>query len=639
MNKRILAISIAVGLAAGCSSDSTVHKDETSEVREQQQAQSEVFRTIVDQSKPGQGEVQKRRLPESLDVDQSQAPVMVDAVEEERFSRQEQIIRPRREDDHAQGPVGRSAEPQDKRAAELAANQAAASMKLSRDHAVTSVAPPPASIRHASEPLYREQYEHPGDYRVTRASDNPVSTFSIDVDTGAYTNARRWLTRGSLPPEDAVRVEEFINYFDYDYERPSRRDTPFVVETEVAPSPWNADSHLLRIGIQGYEVPKHELPASNLVFLVDVSGSMHSPDKLPLLKQSLGMLTRQLDASDCISIVVYAGASGVVLNPTPGNHKAHIINALNRLEAGGSTNGAAGLELAYQMARQNFKPNGVNRVILATDGDFNVGQASTTELIDMIQRQRDAGIALTTLGFGTGNYNDHMLEQLADEGNGNHAYIDRLSEAQKVLNQELSSTLLTIASDVKIQLEFNPQTVAEYRLIGYENRALNEEDFNNDKVDAGEIGAGHRVTALYELSLRGADGQRLPERRYSENRDESSNNRRGHAAELAHLRIRYKKPGSTRSRLIESPIMTRHVMHDLDQASDDFRFAAAVAAFGQKLRGGRYLESWGYSDISELASQARGHDPFGYRGEFLQLVSLAEALDPGQSVARRVEAD
>jgi len=345
-------------------------------------------------------------------------------------------------------------------------------------------------IRHAVEPLYRENYQHIETQNIFRVANDPVSTFSIDVDTGAYSNMRRWLNQGQLPPEDAVRVEEFINYFSYDYPLPQNKQVPFQVSTEIAPTPWNANTRLLRIGIQGYKVPKAQLPASNLVFLIDVSGSMSSSDKLPLLQQALTMLVGQLDARDSISMVVYAGASGVVLPPTHGNRKADILAALQQLRAGGSTNGAAGIQLAYQLAQQNFIPNGINRVILATDGDFNVGLASTEELIDLIQRKRKAGIALTTLGFGSGNYNDHLLEQLADEGNGNYAYIDRLSEAQKVLTEELSSTLLTIAKDVKIQIEFNPAQVSEYRLIGYENRMLNEEDFANDKVDAGEIGAG-----------------------------------------------------------------------------------------------------------------------------------------------------
>jgi len=490
-----------------------------------------------------------------------------------------------------------------------------------------------SNIRQAVEPLYRENYQHPESQSVMRVTEYPVSTFSIDVDTGAYSNMRRWLNQGQLPPEDAVRVEEFINYFNYDYPLPDSTQAPFQVSTEIAPTPWNPNTRLLRIGIQGYKVPKAQLPASNLVFLIDVSGSMSSADKLPLLQQALTMLVGQLDARDSISMVVYAGASGVVLPPTRGDRKADILAALQQLQAGGSTNGAAGINLAYQMAQQNFIKNGVNRVILATDGDFNVGLASTEELIDLIQRKRKAGIALTTLGFGGGNYNDHLLEQLADEGNGNHAYIDRLSEAQKVLAEELSATLLTIAKDVKIQIEFNPARVSEYRLIGYENRMLNEEDFANDKVDAGEIGAGHRVTALYEISLTGTGGQRLPPRRYqaageaSEQGDGSFNN------ELAHLRIRYKLPDEAVSKLIESPVMDSGINA---RGSDSFNFAASVAAFGQKLRGGKYLENFSYDDIENLARNSRGRDPHGYRSEFMQLVKLAGTLDQTANVAQNV---
>jgi Ca-activated chloride channel family protein len=474
--------------------------------------------------------------------------------------------------------------------------------------------------------VYREQYQRPDDNQTFRVNDVPVSTFSIDVDTGAYSNTRRWLNQGKLPPENAVRVEELINYFDYDYEAPRQSNQPFSVATEIGVTPWNPATHLLRIGIQGYKVPKTLLPASNLVFLVDVSGSMQSNDKLPLLKQALSMLTRQLDADDSISIVVYAGASGVVLDSEPGDHNASIIAALDQLTAGGSTNGASGIRLAYQLARQNFREGGVNRVILATDGDFNVGIASTDELIDMVERQRKSGIALTTLGFGSGNYNDHMLERLADAGNGNHAYIDKLSEARKVLSEEMSATLLTIAKDVKIQVEFNPATVSEYRLIGYENRALNEEDFSNDSVDAGEIGAGHTVTALYEISLQGSNFQRLPSRRYGESENIPST-QAAHLDELAHLRIRYKLPEEQTSLLIESPILSSEVNDSPDAGSADFRFAAAVAAFGQKLRGGEYLVNWCWEDIRDAAAAARGKDSFGYRGEFLQLVSLAESHD------------
>ena len=491
-------------------------------------------------------------------------------------------------------------------------------------------------IRQANEPLYRENYQHIESQNVIRVASEPVSTFSIDVDTGAYSNMRRWLNQGQLPPEDAVRVEEFINYFNYDYPYPKNQQVPFQVSTEIAPTPWNNNTRLLRIGIQGYTVPREQLPASNLVFLMDVSGSMNSPDKLPLLKRALTMLVGQLDARDSISMVVYAGASGVVLPPTPGNRKADILTALQQLQAGGSTNGAAGIQLAYQLAQQNFISNGVNRVILATDGDFNVGLASTEELIDLIQRKRKAGIALTTLGFGTGNYNDHLLEQLADEGNGNYAYIDRLSEAKKVLADELSATLLTIAKDVKIQVEFNPALVSEYRLIGYENRKLNEEDFANDKVDAGEIGAGHRVTALYEISLTGSNGQRLPSRRYQ---SDSTNNESSNTAfrnELAHLRIRYKLPNESVSKLIQSPVMDSGINA---RGGDSFNFAAAVAAFGQKLRGGTYLENFSYDDIENLARQSRGNDSNGYRSEFMQLVSLAETLDQTANVAQNTQGE
>jgi len=490
------------------------------------------------------------------------------------------------------------------------------------------------NIRHAVEPLYRENYQHLDTQGVKRVLSDPVSTFSIDVDTGAYSNMRRWLNQGQLPPEDAVRVEEFINYFSYDYALPESKQTPFRVSTEIAPTPWNPDTRLLRIGIQGYEVPKAQLPASNLVFLIDVSGSMSSADKLPLLQQALTMLVGQLDSSDSVSMVVYAGASGVVLPPTKGDHKADILAALQQLQAGGSTNGAAGIRLAYQMAQQNFITNGVNRVILATDGDFNVGLASTEELIDLIQRKRQAGIALTTLGFGSGNYNDHLLEQLADEGNGNHAYIDRLSEAQKVLVDELSATVLTIAKDVKIQIEFNPEKVSEYRLIGYENRMLNEEDFANDKVDAGEIGAGHRVTALYEISLKGSNGQRLQPRRYQTSPAVEESDGNSFSNELAHLRIRYKLPNETVSKLVQSPVMDSGINA---RGSDSFNFAASVAAFGQKLRGGKFLESYSYDDIEQLARQSRASDPHGYRSEFMQLVKLAGTLDQTSNVAHNTD--
>ncbi len=476
-------------------------------------------------------------------------------------------------------------------------------------------------LRLPSAGVDRENYAPIDDNGIRSVAEQPVSTFSIDVDTASYAVVRRFLNGGQLPPQDAVRAEELINYFHYDYPLPGKGKEPFSVTTEIAPTPWNADSLLVHVGLQGYRPPAEQRPASNLVFLVDVSGSMESPDKLPLLKSAFRLLTRQLDAGDRVSLVVYAGASGVVLEPTPGDRQATILAALERLSAGGSTHGSAGIRLAYAMAEQARIEGGINRVILATDGDFNVGTVNHEQLIDLIERQREQGITLTTLGFGTGNYNDHLMEQLADHGNGNYAYIDTINEAQKVLVEELGATLEVIARDVKIQIEWNPAVVAEYRLIGYENRLLAREDFDNDKVDAGDIGAGHTVTALYEIVLAGSQGRRLPPLRYG--RQETVN---GNPDEIAHLRLRYKAPQGGSSKLIERPIAKRQIEGSLAGASDDFRFSASVAAFAQLLRGGRYTESFGYPELSQLAQDARGSDPYGYRGEFLRLVHLAAGL-------------
>lgn len=501
---------------------------------------------------------------------------------------------------------------------------------------MVAYAPPPGAHPWPSEPLDRENYAHRDDNPVRLAAENPVSTFSVDVDTGSYANLRRWLNEGRLPPMDAVRVEEMINYFDYAYATPASREAPFSVTTTLAPAPWNERALLLRVGLKGYEIARSERPAANLVFLVDVSGSMQSPDKLDLLKQGLGLLVNQLDARDRISLVVYAGSSGIVLAPTPGDRKGEIRAALSGLTAGGSTNGADGIRLAYDMARQAFIKDGINRVLLATDGDFNVGTVNFEELIDLVERERDSGITLTTLGFGAGNYNDHLMEQLADKGNGNHAYIDTVREAQKLLVTEMSSTLFVIANDVKAQIEFNPALVAEYRLIGYENRMLEREDFNNDKVDAGDIGAGHAVTALYEIVLNGSDARRVDDLRYGANHPRALAQHRADA-ELAFLKLRYKLPGETESRLLERPVTLGQEVA-LESTDADFRFAAAVAAFGQKLRGGKYLGSFGYGDIRTLVHDARGEDRHGYRGEFLQLVALADSLDAGApSVAQRAD--
>ena len=466
-----------------------------------------------------------------------------------------------------------------------------------------------------------ENYAEFEDSGIQRVIENAVSTFSIDVDTGAYSNVRCMLNQGYLPPADAVRAEELINYFAYDYPG-SDSSVPFSVVTEVSASPWNTGKHLLHIGIKANEPESADELHSNLVFLVDVSGSMDSPDKLDLLKNSLKMLSRQLDAEDSISLVVYAGASGVVLEPTAGNKSGEISAALDRLQAGGSTNGAAGIELAYTMAQQAFIEEGINRVILATDGDFNVGLSSVDALKELIEEKRESGISLTTLGFGTGNYNDHMMEQLADTGNGNYAYIDNINEARKVLVDEISSTLHTVAKDVKIQIEFNPSVVAEYRLLGYENRELAREDFNNDQVDAGEIGAGHTVTAIYEIALVGSENLSIDPLRYNQQNIAVPEN----TNELAFLKLRYKEPDSDESILLERALLTEDISENIANTSNNYRFSAAVAGLAQLLRGSNQAGSLDYDTVLELAQGAKGEDEFGYRSEFIQLVRSAQAL-------------
>jgi Ca-activated chloride channel homolog len=473
--------------------------------------------------------------------------------------------------------------------------------------------------------INRERYAPIQDNGWSLVTEQPVSTFSIDVDTGSYANVRRLLNSGRLPPMDAVRVEEMINYFDYEYATTSDDDRPFSVTTEVGPSPWNPHTRLFHIGVRGVDVGAEGLPPANLVFLVDVSGSMHSPDKLGLLKSALALLVQQLEAHDRISLVVYAGASAVVLDPTPGNHKARIRNAIESLAAGGSTDGGAGIELAYRMARDAYIEGGINRILLATDGDFNVGTVDFEQLIDLVERERKSGVSLTTLGFGGGNYNDHLMERLADAGNGNYAYIDTLQEARKVLVEERHATLNTIAADVKIQVEFNPATVAEYRLIGYENRLLDREDFNNDKVDAGEIGAGHTVTALYELTLADATQHRIDSLRYGESHGATAIS--GDVDELAFLKLRYKVPGASESTLLSTVIPLESIHDELSRTSDRYRFSAAVAGFAQLLRGGENLAAFHYDDVMNLARESRGTDTFGYRGEFLSLVALAATLE------------
>ena len=477
-----------------------------------------------------------------------------------------------------------------------------------------------------ARPANTETYESRADNPVQRTRDQPVSTFSIDVDTGSYANVRRMLRGGVRPPADAVRAEEFINYFDYGHPAPATREVPFRVTTELAPAPWNAKRQLLMVGIKGYDVPRAQLPPANLVFLIDTSGSMDEPDKLPLVKDALRALVPQLRAQDRVSIVVYAGSAGLVLPPTPGDRHDQILGALDRLQAGGSTNGGEGIALAYAMAKRAFVRGGVNRVLLATDGDFNVGIVDRKALETLVGDQRKSGIALSTLGFGSGNYNDAMAERLADVGDGSHAYIDTPREARKVLVREMQSTLLTIARDVKIQVEFNPAQVAEYRLIGYENRVLRNEDFANDLVDAGDIGAGHQVTALYELTPVGSDAVQLPALRYGAPSPQAAASAKG--GEVAQLRLRYKLPGAQASRLVETTIRAGQLRA---QPGDAMRLAAAVAAYADALRGGTRMSGWRWGDIAAAARAGRGADPWGERAEFAELVDTARTLVDGDT--------
>ncbi len=472
----------------------------------------------------------------------------------------------------------------------------------------------------------RENYLHYEHNGVKVVAEHPVSTFSVDVDTASYANVRRMLVReGRLPPSDAVRLEEMINYFSYSYVAPESTDQPFTINTELAPAPWSDGHHLLQIGLKGFEPLLEQRPPANLVFLVDVSGSMRSPDKLGLVKKSLRLLVNKMNARDRIALVVYAGVAGVVLESTPGNEKAKILLAIDGLQAGGSTHGSAGIKLAYSLAEQHLIDGGINRVLIASDGDMNVGTVNIEALKDLIKHKRKSGIALTTLGFGSGNYNYALMEQLADVGNGNASYIDSLKEAQKVLVNEMQSTLLTIASDVKIQVEFNPALVSEYRLIGYENRLLNREDFRNDKVDAGDIGAGHTVTALYEIVLAGSGGERISDLRYTPHKSRVDTN----TGELAFVKLRYKQPGTSHSVQLSRAISSNALNNSISDSSDDLRFAASVAGFGQILQGGTFTGDWSYSDALALARNSRGDDPHGYRSEFVHLIELAQSLSSG----------
>ena len=463
-------------------------------------------------------------------------------------------------------------------------------------------------------PVNTESYTKIKENGFQLTKNKPLSTFSIDVDKAAYSNIRRMINNGEDIPKDAVKIEEMINYFDYEYPQPDG-EHPFSINTEVGKCPWNEKHKLVKIGLQGKIIPQDDLPPANLVFLLDVSGSMYDQNKLPLLKKSFKLLVNQLREQDKVSIVVYAGAAGVVLRPTPGNKKQKILEALDKLEAGGSTAGGEGLILAYKLAKENFIKNGNNRVIMATDGDFNTGRhISDSDMEDLIVEQRKSGVFLTVLGFGMGNYKDSKLETLADKGNGNHAYIDTMQEANKVFGKEFGGTLFTIAKDVKIQVEFNPEKVQAYRLIGYENRLLNDEDFIDDKIDAGEIGSGHTVTALYEIIPAGVASEfvkKIPELKYSEIKASGKFN-----DELLTVKVRYKKPDKDKSIEIVTVVPDKENL----KPGNDFNFAASVAMFGMLLRDSEYKQDATYQKVHDLAQKSKGKDKDGYRSEFVRLV-------------------
>ena len=491
-----------------------------------------------------------------------------------------------------------------------------------------SAAPPPPSAKPlppATE-FNTEAYDSIDENRFTQVANAPLSTFSIDVDTASYSNIRRFLKDGTLPPDGAVRIEEMLNYFPYDYPQPEG-DVPFSTTMEVTECPWQSDHLLARIGLKGKAFPQKERPPVNLVFLLDVSGSMNSPDKLPLVQRALRMLVEEMNEQDRIAIAVYAGASGLALPSTTCDKKMQIVAALDELQAGGSTNGGQGIQLAYKTAQEHFIDGGINRVILATDGDFNVGITNESDLVDLVEEKRENGVFLSVLGFGTGNLKDSTMEKLADKGNGNYAYIDNLKEARKVLVEQAAGTLHTIAKDVKIQVEFNPAKISAYRLIGYENRILEAEDFNDDTVDAGEIGAGHTVTALYELIPVGAKNTAgdVDPLRY-----QAAADRKPAAAsdELYQIKIRYKAPDSDESRLLAFPYA--QAVGDYAQASTDFKFTAAVAGFGMLLRDSDHRGDLSYRMVKEWAQEGLGEDSSGYRQELIQLVKKSENIQQNE---------
>jgi len=588
----LLVWAVATG---GCAHDSPVRGEPTERTPKLQESRGVL-------SAMGQAE------PEPYGMDQP--PARAEAEEDAR-------------NEAAPAPPRTAAPDRRMERAKVAASMAEGGLGASYD-----VATAPVQAQRDAQPreMNREAYAHIAEQSFSPAREEPLSTFSVDVDTASYANVRRFLRDGSLPPADAVRIEELVNYFDYDYPRPTG-NAPFSIYTEVGDCPWNPAHRLVHIGVQGREIAREHVPARNLVFLLDVSGSMQDPDKLPLLKQGLTLLARDLRPEDHVSIVVYAGSSGLALPSTSGAHPDAIIDALARLEAGGSTNGAEGIELAYREAQQHFVKGGINRVILATDGDFNVGVTSEGELVRLIEKKRESGVFLTVLGFGSGNLQDSRMEQLADKGNGNYAYIDSIAEAHKVLVREAGSTLVTIAKDVKLQVEWNPAHVASYRLIGYENRALAARDFNDDKKDAGEIGAGHNVTALYEIVPAGSAEPGAPSvdpLRYQARPQPPEGAFDG---ELLTVKVRYKAPDADTSQLVTRSLSDSH--RALASTSDSFRFSAAVAGFGMLLRDSKFKGGATLEALSELARGASQRDASGDRGELLDMMKAARRLGLG----------
>ncbi|RFB81766.1 hypothetical protein B5K08_33170 [Rhizobium leguminosarum bv. trifolii] len=516
-----------------------------------------------------------------------------------------------------------------KRAAPAAPGVVAQGQLLAEPMAAVAPSPVPPADGRAQLQLDpgRDRFANAAANPIKSVAADPVSTFSADVDSASYSFVRRSLTGGAMPDPQSVRVEEMINYFPYDWPGPETADQPFKATVTVMPTPWNHDTELMHVAIKGYDIAPATAPHANLVFLIDVSGSMDEPDKLPLLKSAFRLLVNRLKADDTVSIVTYAGNAGTVLEPTRVAEKSKILSAIDRLEAGGSTGGAEGIEAAYDLAKKAFVKDGVNRVMLATDGDFNVGPSSDEDLKRIIEEKRKDGIFLTVLGFGRGNLNDSLMQTLAQNGDGSAAYIDTLAEAQKALVEEAGSTLFPIAKDVKLQVEFNPERIAEYRLIGYETRALNREDFNNDRVDSGDIGSGHSVTAIYEITPKGSPAVMNDELRYGvPNKAPAETSGSAHQGELAFVKMRYKRPGEEKSALITTPVGDSNAFATIDAAPEDVRFSVAVAAFGQKLSRTAALDAYSYQAIADLAAASRGADAFGYRSDFLGLVRLADGL-------------